>query len=80
MRERLTVLIYTLMMEHNVSPGTLETIVNTVEKEGFEPTYAQRDLAKYAAKLAERLVPPIKRNTEAARKARYNIGEMDQQQ
>lgn len=71
MRDRLTTLLYKLMMDHGVAPSVLENIMKTVEKEGFKPIYDHGDLAKYAEKLAFRLVPPQKRNTEAAREKRW---------
>jgi hypothetical protein len=72
MRDRLTTLLYKLMMEHGVAPSTLENIMKTVEKEGFQPAYEEKGLAEYAEKLAHRLVPPIKRNTTAASSKRWS--------
>ena len=71
MRDRLTTLLYKLMMEHGVAPSVFENIMKTVEKEGFEPAYEEKGLAEYAEKLALRLVPPIKRNTSKASSARW---------
>ena len=71
MRDRLTTLLYKLMMDHGVAPSTLENIMKTVEKEGFQPAYEEKGLADYAEKLALRLVPPIKRNTTAASSKRW---------
>jgi hypothetical protein len=59
------------MMEHGVAPSTLENIMKTVEKEGFTPAYEEKGLADYAEKLAERLVPKIKRNTTVAAASRW---------
>lgn len=73
MRDRLTTLLYKLMMEHGVAPSVIENVMKTVEKEGFEPSYEEKGVAEYAESLALRLVPKQKRNTEPARKARYEI-------
>ena len=72
MRDRLTTLLYKLMMEHGVAPSTFENIMKTVEKEGFKPVYEETGLAEYAERLAERLVPKIKRNTSAAAASRWH--------
>lgn len=78
MRDRLTTLLYRLMMEHGIAPSVIENIMKTVESDGFKPSYDHKDVAKYAAKLAERLVPPIKRNTEAAREKRWQRCDCEQ--